>query len=78
MLRGEGLILTEHGLGTFKRSQMPVTVIALYPGDSVRARAATQEEQRRLDVPPGVPVVERAGGDREIYPGDRTMITRPG
>jgi DNA-binding GntR family transcriptional regulator len=76
-LRGEGLVITTRGIGTFVRGPAAdVTVVRVGAGTRVAARVATADERVRLAIPEGtaVLVVTRAGADDELLPADRTVV----
>lgn len=77
VLRAEGLIVTEHGVGS-RIARMPSRVtVAARPGDVTESRMPTPAERRALDMPEGVPLVVlvHPDGGEEIYDGMRTRVT---
>lgn len=78
-LRGEGLIVTEHGRGSRVRRAPERAVVKVPPGARVSARMPTPAEREDLggvgEVPEGVPVlvVERDGNTR-LFPADRFVV----
>jgi len=76
-LRGEGLVVTTRGIGTFVRGPAAdVTVVRVGAGTRVAARVATADERQHLGIPEGtaVLVVTRAGEPDELLPADRTVV----
>lgn len=57
VLRAEGLVESVRGMPWRVRERGETTVVTLGPGDRVRARVATREDQDRHGVPEGVPVL---------------------
>lgn len=78
ILRAEGLVIVEPPRGTFVRQVEPTETVTLREGDNVTTRMPHAEERRELDLPEGVPVlvVTRADGSEELYPGNRTRVSR--
>jgi DNA-binding GntR family transcriptional regulator len=77
LLRGEGLVITTRGVGTFVREQATdLTVVRVGAGTRVRARVATADERLSLGLPDGtaVLVVIRAGRPAELLPADRAVV----
>lgn len=76
VLRGEGLVSTERGRGTWVRQPAIREPVPLRRGDRAVARMPTPEEIRDLDLDEGVPVIEVRRGARtaELHPADRTEI----
>jgi DNA-binding GntR family transcriptional regulator len=82
VLRGEGLIVTEHGRGSRVRRLLERVVVNVPPGISIRTRMPTPAEREAIGdaegrvIPEGVPVleVEREDGRVELYPGDRVTL----
>src|SRR5690349_14952696 len=50
VLRAEGLVVTERGLGTSVRESRPVDILELPAGAAVRTRMPTPEERSQLDL----------------------------
>jgi DNA-binding GntR family transcriptional regulator len=76
-LRGEGLVITTRGIGTFVRGPVDqVTVVRVGAGTRVSARVPTADERLALGVPEGtaVLVVSRAGEAEQVLAADRTVI----
>jgi DNA-binding transcriptional regulator YhcF (GntR family) len=76
-LRGEGLVITTRGVGTFVRGPVDqVTVVLVGTGTRVSARVPTADERLALGVPEGtaVLVVSRAGKADQVLAADRTVI----
>jgi DNA-binding GntR family transcriptional regulator len=76
-LRGEGLVITTRGIGTFvRRPAEDVAVVRVGAGTRVAARVATADERLSLGLPEGtaVLVVTRAGEPDELLPADRTVV----
>jgi DNA-binding transcriptional regulator YhcF (GntR family) len=72
-LRGEGLVSTTRGIGTFVRERATeLTVVRVGAG----TRVATADERRDLGLPEGtaVLVVTQAGRPEELLPADRNVI----
>jgi DNA-binding FadR family transcriptional regulator len=76
ILRAEGLVRTERGIGTRVRRPADRAPVKLGPGDTAVARMPSNRERREYDLDEGVPVIEvrRAAGPVEIHAGDRTEI----
>ncbi len=74
-LRGEGLIVTESGVGSKVREQVEREIVRLRSGDQAWPRMPTPAERRRLRILEGTPVivVER-DGEQTVYVGDRTLL----
>jgi GntR family transcriptional regulator len=75
VLRSEGLVTTESGVGSRVREPLERELIHLADGETAWARMPTREERQRLRIPEGTPIliVER-GGEQKVYLGDRTAI----
>lgn len=76
ILRGEGLVVTEPGVGSRVRLAWERAVTRV-PGDAeISARMPTEQERRQLGLPEGVPVlvVSREGQDDEVLPADRHVV----
>jgi DNA-binding GntR family transcriptional regulator len=77
LLRGEGLVVTTRGIGTFVRGPAAeVAVVRVGAGTRVSARVPTADERLSLGIPEGtaVLVVSRAGEPDELLPADRTVV----
>lgn len=76
VLRGEGLIVTRRGAGSFAAVPPPRMVITVTPDDEVTARMPTRAERDALDIPEGVPVisVQRPGRGEELFDANRATI----
>ncbi len=72
-----GLVYTVRGRGTYVRGRQ--VVIVAEPGMRVFAREATAGERATLGVPEGgaVLVVERPGGEAEVYPSGEAEVRVP-
>lgn len=72
ILRGEGLIKTERGIGTLVLDWGRRRVEKAQQGDRVRFRAATAEERRTLDLPADsyVAVLTTADGEVRVFPAN--------
>lgn len=57
VLRAEGHVESVRGMPWRVRERGETIVVQLQPGDRVRARAATREDQERHGIPEGVPVL---------------------
>lgn len=76
VLRSEGLIDTEHGVGHRVRVAVERQRLRLQRGSTAVWRMPTPEERREHDVPEGVPVlVVTHGGRVRVYPGDRWELS---
>lgn len=76
LLRAEGLIVTEHGVGS-RVARLPSRVmVTAQPGDVTESRMPTPAERGRLGIPEGVPmaVLIHPDGREELYDGMRTRI----
>lgn len=76
VLRQEGRVVTERGVGTYVRKQEETTVVRLDATAQAQARMPTANERRRLVLPEGTPVVviSRPDQDDEVLPADRTIL----
>ncbi|ACZ00175.1 transcriptional regulator, GntR family [Thermomonospora curvata DSM 43183] len=75
MLRGEGLIVTEHARGSYVREVPERREVIIRPAAVVTSRMPTADERDRLDLPEGVPVlVVEQSGQTEMYPADRVQL----
>lgn len=77
MLRGEGLVITTRGIGTFVRGPVKeVSVVRVGAGTRVSARIPTADERLSLGIPEGtaVLVVMRDGEAEQLFPADRTVV----
>ncbi len=77
MLRGEGLVITTRGIGTFVRGPADeLAVVRVGLGTRVSARIPTADERLSLGIPEGtaVLVVARAGEPEQVLPADRTVV----
>jgi DNA-binding GntR family transcriptional regulator len=74
-LRADGLIVTT-ARGSIVRLQQDKDEVVMHPVARVTSRMPTTEERRRFGLLEGVPVlvVERADGDTEVFPADRTTL----
>lgn len=70
MLRSEGLIVTEQGVRARVREVGERTIMRIHPGDRVKIRPATADEQRELGLAAGVPVavVTSAASEEQVVP----------
>jgi DNA-binding transcriptional MocR family regulator len=77
LLRREGLIVTEHGVGSTVQTVPARITVQAGPGDSTESRLPTPAERDALDLPVGVPVLvlRHANGREELYSALRTRIT---
>ena len=77
--RGEGILASVHGRGTFAAAVPRRAAVALQPGDRLRAWLPDEDERAAFPLPPGVPVlrVTRASGGVEHYDASRTDGTGP-
>jgi DNA-binding transcriptional regulator YhcF (GntR family) len=69
ILRSEGLLVTERGVGNRVRETGGRTVERIRPGERVTVRPATLEERRRLKLAEGAPVAvitSAGGGDQRV------------
>lgn len=75
-LRGEGLVITRHGQGTYVAVAPAVRTVTIGPGDVVCTRIPTVAERDRMQVPPAVPVfvIHRAAGTEELHDASVTQI----
>jgi DNA-binding GntR family transcriptional regulator len=75
LLRSEGQIVTERGVGSRVRDQTHTENVQLQRGDTVTTRMPTPEERRQLGIAEGVPVfVVRRGAGEMLHAGDRTRL----
>jgi GntR family transcriptional regulator len=79
MLRAEGLLITRRGRLPMVRRQPARTYRPLNPGEQVIARMPSAPEVRRLQLDPGVPVLEIvcAGKVLELLAADRLGVEMP-
>ncbi|GHE39821.1 hypothetical protein GCM10017673_47720 [Streptosporangium violaceochromogenes] len=77
-LRSEGLIRTVSRDGSYVRDQVEPVVVRLQGPARLRARMPTPEEQKRLRLGEGIPViVVSAEGEPRVFPGHETEIEVP-
>lgn len=76
VLRNEGLVISQRGVGTRVRERGEREVTHVPADAEISARMPTEEERRRLKLPEGVPVlvVSRDGAADEVLPADRSVI----
>jgi GntR family transcriptional regulator len=76
-LREEGVIVTQHGQGSYVQVVPVVRVVEVGPGDRLTARMPEDAEREALGMPPGVPliVIARPGAAPELHDGAVTMVT---
>lgn len=69
LLRTEGRVESVKGMPWRVRERGELIVVDLQPGDRVRARAATRDDQERYGIPEGAPVlvVSRDGERDRVY-----------
>lgn len=83
LLEAEQLVIRRVGVGSFVAADIPaVLVITAAPGSRITAAMPSAAEARaddRLELPPGVPVLqlEAPGRAPARYPADRTVIVVP-
>jgi DNA-binding GntR family transcriptional regulator len=66
-LRGEGLVVTTRGIGTFVREPATeVTIVRRGMGTRVAARVATADERQQLSLPEGTAGSPRRRSDRPV------------
>ena len=77
LLRGEGLIVSRKGEGTFVREQRDRRLVTIDSGTVLIVRMPSPEERVELDMDAGIPVVvlEREGQEPELLPADEVQIT---
>lgn len=75
LLRAEGLIITTKQ-GSRVRPETAMALVSIARDAQVTTRMPTPRERRELGIDEGVPVfvIERAGRDPELHPGDRTRL----
>lgn len=76
LLRREGLIVTEHGVGS-RVQEVPAQVeVRARPGDQTESRLPTAAERQRLELPEGVPllVLRHPDGREELFSGLRAKV----
>lgn len=80
VLRSEGLVVSERGLGTRVRRAGERTVTHIPADAEISARMPTEAERRRLGLQEGVPVlvVSRPGAEDEVLPADQHVIRYSG
>lgn len=78
LLRGEGLVVTRHGVGSFVVAVPQLRIALLNPGDRVTARMPDDTERERLGgLSPGIPVLvimRATGGDPELCSAAVTVL----
>ncbi|TNY37955.1 GntR family transcriptional regulator [Thermomonospora catenispora] len=75
MLRGEGLIITEHARGSYVRNVPEKREVVIRSTAVVTSRMPTVDERERWDLPEGVPVLVVEQDERtEMYPADRVRL----
>jgi GntR family transcriptional regulator len=79
ILRHEGLITTPRGRLSYVRESQPRRPVVLQAGDEVVCRPPSEDERSRMDLEPGVPLVEvrHANGAVQLHRGDRVIIRPP-
>ncbi len=80
LLRAEGLVSVERGLGVVVREHNgEMRELTPAPGSTVTARMPSADERLTLDVDEGVPVisVEAPDGAVSAYPADRWKLRWP-
>lgn len=80
VLRDEGLLVTERGVGSRVAAVPVIRTVRVGPDDQVLARLPDDDERERLRMPPGVPVLvvtrgARPGDDPELHDGSVTRIS---
>lgn len=79
VLREEGLVVTETGVGSHVSAVPVIVTVRVGPGDWAVARLPEPEEAARLGISPGVPVlvITRAGrlGEPEVFDGAVTRVS---
>lgn len=77
LLRSEGLVTTRRGFGTQVRGAPSRTVVNVTAGDQISARMPLDLERQIHRLIDGTPVlvIQRANGDTEVYPADRTELS---
>jgi GntR family transcriptional regulator len=76
VLRHEGLITTGQGRPSYVREPMTRQPVVLQAGDEAVCRAPAADERFRLQLEPGVPLVEvrRADGTVHTHRGDLVVL----
>jgi GntR family transcriptional regulator len=76
-LREEGVIVTQHGQGSYVAVVPVIRVVGLGPDDRLTARMPEDAERQALGMAPGVPVIviARPGAAPELHDGAVTMVT---
>jgi DNA-binding transcriptional regulator YhcF (GntR family) len=76
VLRAEGLVETERGVGSRVRDRKGVTVVKESAGARVAGRLATADDFRRHGIPEGVQVlvVSRDGAEDKVFRADEAVI----
>lgn len=80
ILRDEGVITTEMGVGSRVASIPLVTTVRITAADWAIARLPEDEERERLRMSPGVPVlvITRPGAEPEVYDASVTRLSGDG
>ncbi|MGI8333504.1 GntR family transcriptional regulator [Actinomadura scrupuli] len=76
ILRVEGLVVTERGVGNRVRERREEpNVVAIRAGDRVGVRLATRDDEEQWGIAEGTPVlvVTRKGERERVYRGDETV-----
>jgi DNA-binding transcriptional MocR family regulator len=75
VLRGEGLIVTRQGKGSFVRDVPDAVVVGVAPGARISGRMPSEPERREMGIAEGIPViVVEAAGQIEVFPADRVVL----
>lgn len=76
LLRGEGLIMTGHGVGSRVAAVPSQVQVTGQPGDVIISRMPTAAERSALSMPEGVPLVvlQHPDGREEVYDSLRTRV----
>ena len=76
LLRAEGLIVTDHGVGSRIAHVPSRVIVTASPGDIIESRMPVPGERRDRGMPEGVPllVLVHADGREEAYDSSRTRV----
>lgn len=79
ILRGEGWIVTEKGVGSRVRAREERSVVDLPPGARVTVRPATEEERRRFGLSDREPVaqIDEPDGAMLVLPAYKVVFQAP-
>ena len=76
LLRNEGWVMTQHGIGTVVIRGADREVVPLHPGEEADSRMPSPSERRELKMAEGVPVtvIKHADGSETPYDSTRFRV----